>query len=64
MTFKFDNSTLEGLICNWEDYRNTYYMEYCADPKGVANDFINFAATSYEEYNAMWEVLRDIEKFD
>lgn len=59
--FKHDNSTMEGFLANWLEYKESCWMEFYANPPMVVNDFVNFAASSYEEYNAMWEILLEIE---
>lgn len=59
--FKHDNSSVKGFINNWLDYRNIHEHEWVTNPTMVANDFVNFAASTYEEYNTMWEILRDAE---
>ena len=36
------------------------WVSYHGQSKESLNDFANFTATSYEEYNAMWAIIDEI----
>lgn len=36
------------------------WISYYGQSKESLNDFANFTATSYEEYNAMWAIIDEI----
>lgn len=40
------------------------WIDHYGQSKESLNDFVNFNATSYEEYNAMWAIIDEIFKED
>lgn len=40
------------------------WIDLHGQSKESLNDFVNFNATSYEEYNAMWAIIDDMFKED
>ena len=40
------------------------WVRYYGQSKESLNDFANFNATSYEEYNAIWEIIDEMFKED
>lgn len=51
---------------NMNEFANklSEWIDLHGQSKESLNDFVNFNATSYEEYNAMWAIIDDMFKED
>lgn len=49
--------TMSDLAITWAEW----YEQYGASDESI-NNFCNYYATSYEEYNAMWELLKEFKE--